>query len=159
MESGKIAEFDGINKMSKFCERFDFMEEKAFIFDMDGVIIDSENLHSVTKVQAIRSFGVEVSEADLNLQSYVAGARIRCYTLSRALIQLILCIAPDSCSCHVASLNICPVLYYRLDRIEQAAPDCRTYNYKVSRFCALILHIHIFSRNPYDNKCCKQRKK
>lgn len=54
--------------MSKFCERFDFMEEKAFIFDMDGVIIDSENLHSVTKVQAIRSFGVEVSEADLNLQ-------------------------------------------------------------------------------------------
>ena len=71
MESGKIAEFDGINKMSKFCERFDFMEEKAFIFDMDGVIIDSENLHSVTKVQAIRSFGVEVSEADLNLQSYV----------------------------------------------------------------------------------------
>ena len=47
------------------------MEEKAFIFDMDGVIIDSENLHSVTKVQAIRSFGVEVSEADLNLQSYV----------------------------------------------------------------------------------------
>ena len=57
--------------MSKFCERFDFREEKAFIFDMDGVIIDSENLHSVTKVQAIRSFGVEVSEADLNLQSYV----------------------------------------------------------------------------------------
>ena len=71
MESGKIAEFDGINKMSKFCERFDFMEEKAFIFDMDGVIIDSEKLHSITKVQAIRSFGVEVREAELNLESYV----------------------------------------------------------------------------------------
>lgn len=25
----------------EFCERFGFMAEKAFIFDMDGVIIDS----------------------------------------------------------------------------------------------------------------------
>lgn len=47
------------------------MEEKAFIFDMDGVIIDSEKLHSITKVQAIRSFGVDVRESDLNLESYV----------------------------------------------------------------------------------------
>ena len=47
----------------EFCERFGFMAEKAFIFDMDGVIIDSEKLHSITKVQAIRSFGVEVREA------------------------------------------------------------------------------------------------
>ena len=47
------------------------MEEKAFIFDMDGVIIDSEKLHSITKVQAIRSFGVNVRESDLNLESYV----------------------------------------------------------------------------------------
>ena len=47
------------------------MAEKAFIFDMDGVIIDSEKLHSITKVQAIRSFGVEVREAELNLESYV----------------------------------------------------------------------------------------
>lgn len=55
----------------EFCERFGFMAEKAFIFDMDGVIIDSEKLHSITKVQAIRSFGVEVREAELNLESYV----------------------------------------------------------------------------------------
>ena len=41
------------------------------IFDMDGVIIDSEHLHAVTKVQAIRSFGVDVSGDDLNLQNYV----------------------------------------------------------------------------------------
>ena len=47
------------------------MAEKAFIFDMDGVIIDSEKLHSITKVQAIRSFGVNVRESDLNLESYV----------------------------------------------------------------------------------------
>ena len=55
----------------EFCERFGFMAEKAFIFDMDGVIIDSEKLHSITKVQAIRFFGVEVREAELNLESYV----------------------------------------------------------------------------------------
>lgn len=47
------------------------MSDKAFIFDMDGVIIDSEHLHAVTKVQAIRSFGVDVSGDDLNLQNYV----------------------------------------------------------------------------------------
>ena len=47
------------------------MSDKAFIFDMDGVIIDSEHLHTVTKVQAIRSFGVDVSGDDLNLQNYV----------------------------------------------------------------------------------------
>lgn len=47
------------------------MSYKAFIFDMDGVIIDSEHLHAVTKVQAIRSFGVDVSGDDLNLQNYV----------------------------------------------------------------------------------------
>ena len=47
------------------------MSDKAFIFDMDGVIIDSEHLHAVTKVQAIRSFGVDVRESDLNLESYV----------------------------------------------------------------------------------------
>ena len=47
------------------------MAKKAFIFDMDGVIIDSEKLHSITKVQAIRSFGVDVRESDLNLESYV----------------------------------------------------------------------------------------
>ncbi|MGM9539817.1 HAD family hydrolase [Anaerovibrio sp.] len=47
------------------------MSDKAFIFDMDGVIIDSEHIHAVTKVQAVRSFGVDVSEADLDLRSYV----------------------------------------------------------------------------------------
>ena len=50
------------------------MSDKAFIFDMDGVIIDSEHLHAVTKVQAIRSFGVDVSGDDLNLQNYVGSS-------------------------------------------------------------------------------------
>ena len=47
------------------------MSDKAFIFDMDGVIIDSERIHAVTKIQAVRSFGVDVSEADFDLRSYV----------------------------------------------------------------------------------------
>ena len=35
---------------------------KALIFDMDGVLIDSEALHKSTKQQALRSAGIEVDE-------------------------------------------------------------------------------------------------
>ena len=35
---------------------------KALIFDMDGVLIDSEPLHEYTKRQALRSAGIEVDE-------------------------------------------------------------------------------------------------
>jgi HAD superfamily hydrolase (TIGR01509 family) len=35
---------------------------KALVFDMDGVLIDSERLHEYTKRQALRSAGIEVDE-------------------------------------------------------------------------------------------------
>ena len=35
---------------------------KALVFDMDGVLIDSEALHKSTKRQALRSAGIEVDE-------------------------------------------------------------------------------------------------
>lgn len=35
---------------------------KAIVFDMDGVLIDSEPLHECTKRQALRSAGIEVDE-------------------------------------------------------------------------------------------------
>jgi hypothetical protein len=33
---------------------------KALVFDMDGVLIDSERLHQYTKRQALRSAGIDV---------------------------------------------------------------------------------------------------
>lgn len=36
---------------------------KALIFDMDGVIVDSEPLHEATKRQALHSAGIEVSDS------------------------------------------------------------------------------------------------
>lgn len=38
---------------------------KAFIFDMDGVIIDSEPIHSRVKMDTFRHFGLSFNEADL----------------------------------------------------------------------------------------------
>jgi hypothetical protein len=35
---------------------------RALIFDMDGVIVDSEALHESAKQQALRSAGIEVDE-------------------------------------------------------------------------------------------------
>jgi beta-phosphoglucomutase-like phosphatase (HAD superfamily) len=35
---------------------------KALVFDMDGVLIDSEALHKSTKRQALRSAGIQVDE-------------------------------------------------------------------------------------------------
>jgi beta-phosphoglucomutase-like phosphatase (HAD superfamily) len=37
-------------------------DPKALVFDMDGVLIDSEVLHKSTKRQALRSAGIEVDE-------------------------------------------------------------------------------------------------
>ena len=36
---------------------------RALIFDMDGVIVDSEALHESAKQQALRSAGIEVDES------------------------------------------------------------------------------------------------
>ena len=38
---------------------------KAVIFDMDGVIIDSEPIHSRVKMDTFAHFGLEFNEADL----------------------------------------------------------------------------------------------
>lgn len=37
---------------------------KAVIFDMDGVIIDSEPIHTMTKIQTFRHYGLELTEAE-----------------------------------------------------------------------------------------------
>ena len=41
------------------------MKEKAFIFDMDGVIIDSEPIHSKAKLDTFRHFGIPFAEGAL----------------------------------------------------------------------------------------------
>ena len=41
------------------------MESAAVIFDMDGVIIDSEPIHSRVKMDTFAHFGLEFAEADL----------------------------------------------------------------------------------------------
>ena len=38
---------------------------RAFIFDMDGVIIDSEPIHTRVKMDTFRHFGIEFDEAEL----------------------------------------------------------------------------------------------
>ena len=39
---------------------------KAVIFDMDGVIIDSEPIHFEVDMQTMREFGVNISKDELN---------------------------------------------------------------------------------------------
>ena len=38
---------------------------QAFIFDMDGVIIDSEPLHIAVEIETVRHFGGTISEKQL----------------------------------------------------------------------------------------------
>ena len=44
---------------------------QAFIFDMDGVIIDSEPIHSRVKMETVRHFGIDFDES--RLSSYMGG--------------------------------------------------------------------------------------
>lgn len=44
---------------------------QAFIFDMDGVIIDSEPIHSRVKMETFRHFGIDFDES--RLSSYMGG--------------------------------------------------------------------------------------
>ena len=44
---------------------------QAFIFDMDGVIIDSEPVHSRVKMDTFRHFGLEFDES--RLKDYMGG--------------------------------------------------------------------------------------
>ena len=52
-------------------ERKDSMNNKAFIFDMDGVIIDSEHIHARAKLATLREYGVGLPVEELNLEHYV----------------------------------------------------------------------------------------
>ena len=47
------------------------MESKAFIFDMDGVIIDSEPIHARAKMATLREYGIKLSAEEIGLDRYV----------------------------------------------------------------------------------------
>lgn len=47
------------------------MESKAFIFDMDGVIIDSEPIHARAKMATLREYGIDLSAEEIGLDKYV----------------------------------------------------------------------------------------
>ena len=47
------------------------MESKAFIFDMDGVIIDSEPIHARAKMATLREYGINLSAEEIGLDKYV----------------------------------------------------------------------------------------
>lgn len=47
------------------------MKNKAFIFDMDGVIIDSEPIHAKAKMATLREYGITLSAEELELDKYV----------------------------------------------------------------------------------------
>jgi HAD superfamily hydrolase (TIGR01509 family) len=46
-------------------DRETVIQMKAFIFDMDGVIIDSEQIHAEVKMQTFRHFGLPFDKAEL----------------------------------------------------------------------------------------------
>ena len=48
----------------KFAEVFQMSE--AVLFDMDGVIVDSEPLHKQTSVEVMREYGVEITRKDID---------------------------------------------------------------------------------------------
>jgi len=52
--------------------------KKAFIFDMDGVIINSEPLHAKAKLEALRQFGLSCDEKEL--VRYVGRTALDFYT-------------------------------------------------------------------------------
>lgn len=47
------------------------MSKKAFIFDMDGVIIDSEPIHIKAKLATIAEFGFQETEKDIDMAYYM----------------------------------------------------------------------------------------
>ena len=47
------------------------MNNKAFIFDMDGVIIDSEPIHARAKMVILREYGITLSAQEIGLDKYV----------------------------------------------------------------------------------------
>lgn len=47
------------------------MSKKAFIFDMDGVIIDSEPIHIKAKMATLKDFGINETEKDINMEYYM----------------------------------------------------------------------------------------
>jgi beta-phosphoglucomutase family hydrolase len=49
---------------------------KAFIFDMDGVIIDSEPMHFETEKMVMREFGIEIQDDELSSYVGVAGLKM-----------------------------------------------------------------------------------
>ena len=44
-----------------------FMAWKAVLFDMDGVLIDSEEYMAKTGVRALKKYGINAKESDLSL--------------------------------------------------------------------------------------------
>ncbi len=49
---------------------------KAFIFDMDGVIIDSEPLHFQSDRMVMKAYGIDITDVELNSFVGVTGALI-----------------------------------------------------------------------------------
>lgn len=47
------------------------MDKKAFIFDMDGVIIDSEPIHARAKMATLREYGITLSKEEIGIDRYV----------------------------------------------------------------------------------------
>lgn len=67
---------------------------KAFIFDMDGVIIDSEPLHFETDKMVMKEFGVEVSDEELTsfvgtTNPYMWSVLLEKYKLSTSVEELL----------------------------------------------------------------------
>ncbi len=47
------------------------MNKKAFIFDMDGVIIDSEPIHARAKLAVLEEYGVKLADPKAELEAFV----------------------------------------------------------------------------------------
>ena len=67
---------------------------KAVIFDMDGVIIDSEPIHFEVDMQTMREFGVNISKDELNkyvgtTNEYMLNDLINKYKIQRSLKEIL----------------------------------------------------------------------